>query len=189
MQRQVNLVRPGETPSARFRQFTVKTEGIQVLSPTAVENLVHTFHRTPARSILSRYFAAKQKLQDEFGATVELVKNAQGAVKIFARMEMLTDHKHMDDDTYNLVVGMGFDLTLHHTFVPVEECFYLVKTGRYQEGLELSSLADVAESLLRLGDMLRTEFSKRAIELEAKSASSDTAPQLKLVQPIAALQT
>ncbi|MFH1785532.1 MAG: hypothetical protein ABH842_03810 [Candidatus Micrarchaeota archaeon] len=154
MHRQVGLVQSGGNSGNKFRQFTLRAEGIQVLPQNTVENMVHTLHRRSAHSILSRYSAAKKTLQEQFGGVVELVQVHNGAIRIAARLEFLTDHLRLDEKLHSLVVGMGFDLVLHHRVRPTEEHVYIISESRYKSTADFSAVAHITENLLRLAKML-----------------------------------
>jgi hypothetical protein len=156
MARQIELQRTDAslTSGPRFRPAHVLAEGMRVLSNSEVDRLMSTIGcRSPA-TILSRYHAAKKALQEQFGATVDLVQVDSGAIRIATRLEFLTDHLRLDEGLHLLVVGMGFDLVLRHTTTPRVEHAYILTESRYRSTLDFSAVADIAENLLRLAKMI-----------------------------------
>lgn len=151
MTRHLDVQRAGVnlTLGSKFRPASVLAEGIRVLPDSEVTHLMSIMSYTNPSGVLSRYFAAKKALQ-EFGATVELVQ-VNGAVRIAARLEFLTDHLRLSDELHSLVVGMGFNLTLRCT---PQEQVYILTESRYQSTAEFSAVAQVAEDLFRLAKML-----------------------------------
>ncbi|MFH1520125.1 MAG: hypothetical protein ABID61_00625 [Candidatus Micrarchaeota archaeon] len=145
----------GASPTLRpkFRPASVLAEGIRVLQDNEVSRIMFRMSYLNPQGILSRYYKAKKALQ-EFGGVVELVQVYQGAIRIAARLEFLTDHLRLDEDLHNLVVGMGFNLVLRHNVKPVEEHVYILSESRYQSTSEFSSVASITENLLRLTKML-----------------------------------
>ncbi|VVC04566.1 Uncharacterised protein [Candidatus Bilamarchaeum dharawalense] len=185
MARHLDLRSVGGTLQPQFRKATVLGEGIQVLSDRELGKLLHQFHYSNPDSIFTRFLAAKKNLQETFGGTVELIHDQSGITRIAAKLEFFTTHLRLDEDLHRLVVGMGFDLRLHHL---ADEHVYHISEGRQHSYREISSIATVADDLLRLALMLEN-FPVASVRGQTASDGQVTGqvPHLRLVGSAAAL--
>ncbi|MEW6035568.1 MAG: hypothetical protein AB1529_03065 [Candidatus Micrarchaeota archaeon] len=163
-----------------FKKAEPLPEGIRVLPDDEVRSVFSSLFRRNFFDSYARFTDARSKLRELFGATIEVVDEFHGGLKVAARLEFLTTDRTIDEDLHHRVAGMGFDLTLRSvpvTGVPEFERYearcrfdsngepviwyepatirtYIISEGRYSSA-DLMRAPQSAEGLLRLAHMLR----------------------------------
>jgi hypothetical protein len=68
--------------------------------------------RKRGAELFNRFYAAKQRLEQDFGASISLVRQENGPIKVAAMMEFLTRDRSIDEDMDYAVRAAGFMLSL-----------------------------------------------------------------------------
>jgi len=149
------FLRLPETPS--FRKAEPLHECARVLGDRELARAFSVLHPIHGQDLLSRFEKARADLRSRFSVDANVVEKNHLGLRFEARLELVTDHKTIDDSLFDLVAGMGFDLTLSESPITgALERRYIVTPGRHSSP-DLSSAASGAEDLLRLASMLVPE--------------------------------
>jgi hypothetical protein len=120
------------------------------LSDVNVRDMLTLFRRGRADMEFMRYTNAKEALKER-GASIGLVDRPE-ATRVEVRLELPTANPTIDDKLYGTVVGMGFDLKLVSSPDGKDRRYVVTERGNR----DISRIADMAEDLLRLAELLKT---------------------------------
>lgn len=172
------LIAGYRAPDRHFRKAEPLSEGMRALPEDKIREVFAQLYPQRSSELFSKLMKAKDELKRLYDGTIDVAETTHSGLRMVFRLEFGTHHRTLDNDVYELVRGMGFELSLkthpviedglqlyekrlwrqpngetYAHYEPLMDHVYCVSEHESTSG-DLSKAAKMAEDLLRLAGML-----------------------------------